>query len=141
MPKVLIIEDDELVSRMYTKVLSYEGIEVEMAKSGKAGIDKARETQPDLIFCDVMMPQMNGIEVLDRLKAQEETKEIPVIMLTNLSGTQDADLAVKKGAAAYLVKSEHRPKEIAEKIKEYIATGSGGSSQEEGEDSGIDSDN
>jgi CheY-like chemotaxis protein len=120
MPKVLIIEDDELVSRMYAKVLTYEGIEVVVAGSGREGIEKAKQEQPELIFCDVMMPQMNGIEVLERLKADGETSEIPVIMLTNLSGTQDAELAVQKGAVAYLVKSEHRPKELAGKVKEFV---------------------
>lgn len=115
-----MIEDDPLVSRMYTKVFRFEGIEVEVANDGEEGIAKAKEISPDLIFCDVMMPKMNGIQVLEELKGHEETKQIPVIMLTNLSGTHDAETAVQKGAAGYMVKSEYKPKEIAAKAKEYL---------------------
>lgn len=121
MAKVLMIEDDPLVSRMYTKVFRFEGIEVEVSKDGQEGIEMAKAVKPDLIFCDVMMPRMNGMQVLEALKADINTKDIPIIMLTNLSGTHDAENAVKKGAAGYMVKSEYKPKEIAEKAKEYLA--------------------
>ncbi|HLE48858.1 MAG TPA: response regulator [Patescibacteria group bacterium] len=121
MPKVLLIEDDPLVVRMYQKILTFEGFQVESAPDGREGVMKAKEVKPDLIFCDVMMPKMNGIEVLELLKSDAETKEIPVIMLTNLSGTHDAELALQKGAFAYMVKSEYRPKEVAAKAKELIA--------------------
>ncbi len=114
MGKILIIEDDLLVARMYSKVMGFEGMEVEMAENGLDGLKKAREIKPVLIMCDVMMPKLNGIEVLEHLKADAELKDIPVIMLTNLSGTQDAQAALSRGAAAYLVKSEHKPKEVAE---------------------------
>ena len=122
MAKVLMIEDDPLVSRMYTKVFRFEGIEVEVAKDGEEGVAMAKSIKPNLIFCDVMMPRMNGIQVLENLKSDVNTKDIPVIMLTNLSGTHDAENAVKKGAAGYMVKSEYKPKEIAEKAKEYLAS-------------------
>lgn len=120
MTKVLMIEDDPLVSRMYTKVFRFQGIEVDVANDGEEGILKAKDIKPDLIFCDVMMPKMNGIQVLQELKDSPETKDIPVIMLTNLSGTHDAETAVGKGAAGYMVKSEYKPKEIAAKAKEYL---------------------
>lgn len=121
MATVLMIEDDPLVSRMYTKVFRFEGIEVVVANDGEEGILKAKEIHPDLIFCDVMMPKMNGIETLQRLKSDTETKDIPIVMLTNLSGTSDAQTAVKLGAAGYMVKSEYKPREIAAKAKEYLA--------------------
>ena len=70
---------------------------------------------------DVMMPKMNGLQVLERLKADPATKHIPVIMLTNLAGQQDAETALSKGAVKYIVKSEHEPKEIADMVKEIIA--------------------
>lgn len=130
MSKVLMIEDDPLVSRMYTKVFRFEGIEVEVSKDGKEGIEKAKEMKPDLIFCDVMMPRMNGIQVLEHLKADLNTKDIPVVMLTNLSGTHDAETAVKKGAAGYMVKSEYKPKEIALKAKQYLGDLTGEKKQE-----------
>ena len=120
MAKILLIEDDPLVIRMYQKILSFEGFEIEFAVNGRDGVIMAKEVKPNLIFCDVMMPQMNGIEVLEHLKADPETSDIPVIMLTNLSGTHDAEMALQKGAFAYMVKSEYKPKEVAAKAKELL---------------------
>jgi CheY-like chemotaxis protein len=120
MAKILLIEDDPLVIRMYQKVLAFEGFEIDSAGDGRTGVEKAQTDKPDLIFCDVMMPKVNGIEVLERLKADPSTKDIPVIMLTNLSGTHDAEVALEKGAFAYLVKSEYKPREVAEKAKAFF---------------------
>jgi CheY-like chemotaxis protein len=92
-----------------------------MAADGIEGLQKAKELKPKLILCDVMMPKMNGLEVLEKLKADPELKDIPVIMLTNLSGTHDAETAMKRGAFAYMVKSEYKPREIAMKVKETIS--------------------
>jgi len=120
MSKVLLVEDDPLVSRMYSKSFRFEGVEVTLAKNGKEGLEVAKKIKPDLIYLDIMMPEMNGIEVLGRLKADKETKNIPVVMLTNLSGTHDVETAMTKGASGYMVKSEYKPKEIAKKAKEFL---------------------
>lgn len=117
---LLVIEDDPLVSRMYQKALTFEGFDIVMAQDGREGLEKAKKTKPDLILLDIMMPRMNGMEVLERLKVDAELKDIPVVMLTNLAGTQDAENAVKRGAIAYLVKSEYKPKEIADKVKQLL---------------------
>jgi len=121
MVKILIIEDDPLMSRMYQKIFTFEGYEVEMAVDGMEGLDKARVVKPTLILLDIMMPKMNGIEVLEKLKADPETKVIPVVMLTNLAGQQDAELALSKGAVKYIVKSEYEPKQVADMVKEILA--------------------
>ena len=120
MANILIIEDDVLVARMYQKVFSFEGMEVEVANDGIEGVEKARTLKPDLIVCDVMMPKMNGLEVLDQLKSDPETKDIPVIMLTNLSGTQDAEKALSRGAISYMVKSKYKPREVAAEVKKEL---------------------
>lgn len=120
MSKILLVEDDPLVARMYRKALSLNDMDVVLAENGQIGIDKAKETNPDLILLDIMMPKMNGMEMLDILKSDAELKKIPVIILTNLSGTHDAELAIKKGALDYLIKSEHKPQEIVVKIKKYL---------------------
>jgi CheY-like chemotaxis protein len=104
MGKILIIEDDPLVARMYQKVMGFEGMEVEVAENGLDGLKKAKEIKPVLILCDVMMPKLNGIEVLEHLKADKELKDIPVIMLTNLSGTQDAQAALSRGGGGLFSK-------------------------------------
>jgi CheY-like chemotaxis protein len=121
MASILLIEDDPLVVRMYKKVLAFEGFTVMDAPNGSEGLKLAREQKPNLIFLDVMMPKMNGIEVLEHLKSDPEVKDIPVIMLTNLSGTQDTENALKKGAFAYMVKSDYKPKEVAMKAKEMLS--------------------
>jgi CheY-like chemotaxis protein len=121
MAKILIVEDDPLMSRMYQKIFTFEKYEVEMAGDGQEGIDKARETKPTLILLDVMMPRMNGLEALEKLKADPETKAIPVVMLTNLAGQQDAEMALSKGAVKYIVKSEYEPKQVTDMVKEILA--------------------
>jgi CheY-like chemotaxis protein len=121
MTKILIIEDDPLMSRMYQKIFTFEGFEVVTAEDGQDGLDKIRSENPTLVLLDVMMPKLNGFEVLERLKADPATKSIPVIMLTNLSSQQDADNAMLKGAVKYIVKSEHDPKQVADMVKEILA--------------------
>ncbi len=121
MTKILIIEDDPLVAKMYQKVLTFEGFMVEVAEEGREGLIKAETGKPDLILLDIMMPKMHGLEVLDRLKANPVLKSIPVVILTNLSGAHDARVGLQKGAVAYLVKSEYKPEEVADKIKEILA--------------------
>jgi CheY-like chemotaxis protein len=121
MAKILIIEDDPLMSRLYQKIFTFEKYEIALAGDGEEGIKKASSEKPTLILLDVMMPKMNGIEVLKALKNNLETKSIPVIVLTNLSGQQDAENALALGAVKYIVKSEHEPKEIANMVKEVLA--------------------
>jgi CheY-like chemotaxis protein len=121
MAKILIVEDDPLMSRMYHKIFTFEKYEVEMAADGQEGIDKARAVKPTLILLDVMMPKMNGLEALEKLKADPATKAIPVVMLTNLAGQQDAETALSKGAVKYIVKSEYEPKQVTDMVKEILA--------------------
>ncbi len=121
MTKVLVVEDDALMSRMYQKIFSFEGYEVEMAGDGEEGLEKAKTVKPTIVLLDVMMPKLNGLQVLEKLKMDPDTKSIPVVMLTNLAGQQDAETALTKGAVKYIVKSEHEPKEVADMVKEILA--------------------
>lgn len=122
MAKILIVEDDPLMLRMYQKIFTLEHYEVDIATNGEEGVTKAWATPPPtLILLDIMMPKMNGLQVLDKLKADPDKKLIPVIMLTNLAGQQDAEEALLKGAVKYIVKSEHDPKQIVDMVKEILA--------------------
>ena len=120
MAKVLIVEDDGFLSKMYAKKFQVAGFEVQIAGDGVEGFSKAKTFKPDLILMDILMPKQNGIETLDKLKADPETKGIPVIMATNLSTTDDAETAKKKGAVKYIVKSEVTPAEIVKVASGYI---------------------
>lgn len=121
MAKILIVEDDPLMSRMYQKIFKFEGYEVEIAENGEEGLKKVKSFQPTLIILDIMMPRKNGLEVLVTLKENEDTKKIPVVVLTNLAGQSDADKALSLGAVKYIVKSEYDPKEVTNMIKEVLA--------------------
>ena len=121
MAKVLIIEDDQLIQRMYSKIFSFEKYEVVTASDGEDGLEKARTVAPTIILLDVMMPKMNGMEVLVKLKLDPATKAIPVIMLSNLAGENDVETALSRGAVKYIIKSEHDPKEVADMVDEIIA--------------------
>lgn len=119
--KVLITEDDPLMSRMYQKIFTFEGYEVIMAGNGEEGLEKAKLEKPTIILLDVMMPKMNGLEMLEKLKFDPASKSIPVIMLTNLAGEKDAENAMAKGAVKYIVKSEYEPKQVVDMVKEILA--------------------
>lgn len=119
--KVLITEDDPLMSRMYQKIFTFEGYEVIMAGNGEEGLEKAKQEKPTIILLDVMMPKMNGLEMLEKLKLDPASKSIPVIMLTNLAGEKDAEFALSKGAVKYIVKSEYEPKQVVDMVKEILA--------------------
>ncbi len=118
---ILIVEDDPLMNRMYQKIFKFEQYDVQTATNGEEGLDKVRQLKPTVILLDIMMPKMNGLQVLDKLKSDPEVKNIPVIMLTNLAGEKDAETALLKGAVKYIVKSEHDPKQVVNVVKEIIA--------------------
>lgn len=121
MAKILIVEDDPLMSRMYQKIFTFEGHEVVLAYNGEEGLERAVKDKPTIILLDVMMPKMNGLQLLEKLKMDPTTKTIPVVMLTNLAGQQDAETAIAKGAVKYIIKSEYEPKQIVNMVKEILA--------------------
>lgn len=120
MLKILIVEDDPLMSRMYQKIFTFEGYDVKSAADGEEGLEKAKTEKPALILLDVMMPKMNGLELLSKLKLDPDLKTIPVIMLTNLAGEKDAETALAKGAVKYIIKSNQEPKIVADMVKEIL---------------------
>lgn len=120
MTKILIVEDDGFLSKMYAKKFQVAGFEVQIAQDGIEGYSKAKSFKPALILMDILMPKQNGLETLDQLKADQETKAIPVIVTTNLSTTDDADTAMKKGAVKYIVKSEITPADLVKLVSSYI---------------------
>ncbi len=120
MTKLLLIEDDELIVKLYQKIFSLEGWELKIAVDGQEGWKMIKDWRPTIILLDVVMPKMNGIEVLRKLKADPDVKQIPVIVLTNLAGKKDANEALRLGADKYLVKSQYDAKQIANEVKKVI---------------------
>ena len=119
--KILIVEDDALMMRLYSKVFEIEGYAVATAIDGEEGLLQVHKEIPTLILLDVMMPKMNGLQLLEKLKSDPTTKKIPVVMLTNLAGVSDAEAAISKGAVKYIIKSEFEPKQVVNMVKEILA--------------------
>jgi DNA-binding response OmpR family regulator len=121
MAKILIIEDDALLSRMYQTIFTSSNYQVELATDGEAGLVQARAGKPTLILLDIMMPKLNGLQVLERLKGDPELQGIPVVVLTNLAGNTDVQRALELGAVRYIIKSEHRPRQVEEIVRGILA--------------------
>ncbi len=119
-PVILLAEDDTFLSGMYVTKLTMEHYTVELATDGAMALDKARELHPDLLLLDVLMPKMNGFDVLRQLKADAATADIPVILLTNLGQKSDVQEGLDLGAADYLIKAHFMPSEVVEKIKRLL---------------------
>lgn len=114
--KILLIDDDPLIVRMYQRVFGFSGIDVTTSLSPTDGLAQVATVKPDLILLDIMMPEMDGLEVLRRLKSDDATKAIPVIMLTNLSDEARNKQAMKLGAMSVMIKSDYSPKQVVEKV-------------------------
>lgn len=121
MPKtILFIEDESALQKTFSEVLNQEGYKVISALDGELGLRMAKEEKPDLILLDLILPKVHGFEVLKGLKGDETTKEIPVIVLTNLEGIGDVEKALELGAKTYLVKATYSLEEVIEKIKKTL---------------------
>ena len=120
--KILIVEDDSFVLDIYQTKLTQEGFEVATASNGLEAVKKMIEEKlrPDLILLDIIMPYMDGLEVLRKIKKDEELKTIPVILLTNLSQKEEINEGMSLGASDYLIKSHFTPSEVLEKINIYL---------------------
>ena len=118
--KILLVEDDTFLVEMYTTKFELEGFEVLSAEDGKKGLEMAAKDNPDIILLDILMPKMDGFEVLDELQKDAKTKDIPVILLTNLGQKDDVKKGFEKGAVGYLIKAHFMPSEVVDKIKKIL---------------------
>ncbi|MCP6718398.1 MAG: response regulator [Patescibacteria group bacterium] len=115
--KILIIEDDRFLRELIVRKLSDEGFVTAEAMDGEKGIKKVKEENPDLVLLDLILPGIDGFEVLSRMKKDESLKSIPVIILSNLGQKEEVEKGLKMGAVDYLIKAHFTPGEIIEKIK------------------------
>jgi DNA-binding response OmpR family regulator len=122
---LLLIEDDRAIAGLYRQRLDLEGFVVTVAVDGEAALSAAVKSVPDLVLLDVRLPGLSGLEVLERLKKDRRTRQVPVLMLTNWDDGEVRAQAVKLGAQEYLVKSKVRPGELAERIRDLIAARDG----------------
>lgn len=117
MAKIAIIEDDLAIAQMYRMKFEVEGYDVETAENGLLGFKLVKDKKPDIILLDLMMPEMNGTEMLEKVRAEAWGKDIKVIILTNLS-EQEAPAKIKElGVRKFIVKAEMTPKQVADVVK------------------------
>jgi CheY-like chemotaxis protein len=118
--RLLLIEDDNLLRKAAEFVLRKRGFEVLTAADGESGIEQARAHQPSLVLCDLIMPKMQGFEVIEHLKADPRTAGIPVIVMSNLGQESDVQRAMDAGAIAYVVKSNVALQELADRVRSVL---------------------
>lgn len=114
---ILIIEDDKFFRELVSQKLFKEGYEVLDAVDGEEGIKLAKEKKPDLILLDLILPGMDGFDILANLKDNSETFPIPVIILSNLDQKEDMERVFKLGAADFLIKARSTPGEVVDKVR------------------------
>ncbi|HNY35713.1 MAG TPA: response regulator transcription factor [Candidatus Pacearchaeota archaeon] len=120
MKRILIIEDEKILSDMYKFKLSKEGFEVISAIEVDEAIELAKKQIPDLVVLDMLLPKESGVNYLIKIKKIDNLKLIPVLVLTNFDDNQTRAQAFENGAKDYLIKSNHDPKEIVTRIKELL---------------------
>lgn len=118
--KVLIIEDDQSLREVYAEVLRDDGFDVDEAINGVDGLKKAQEKSYDLVLLDIMLPKIDGLELLKELRDSPETKGLKIVLLTNLGRESIIKEGFKLGADGYLIKSEHDPGQILEEVKKFL---------------------
>ena len=118
--KILLAEDDKFISRAYKDGLERAGFIVIQATDGEQAMEKTKQEVPDIILLDLIMPVKNGFEVLKGVKADEATKNIPIIILSNLGQDSDIEKGRELGATDYMIKSNFSMNEVIEKIKGHL---------------------
>ncbi|PIU14926.1 response regulator [bacterium (Candidatus Gribaldobacteria) CG08_land_8_20_14_0_20_39_15] len=119
--KIIIIDDESSILEIYSQKFSTQANwQILTAKNGKEGLELIKQHQPNLILLDIVMPKADGFDVLQKIKKDETLKNIPVIMLTNLTDEEDKAEAFKRGALDYLVKAEHTPSQALEAVKRKL---------------------
>lgn len=120
MKKIAIIEDEQAIAEMYKIKLENEGFKVQLAQNGQAGLELCAKWRPDMILLDLMMPIMSGPQMLEKLRATDWGKDMPVIIISNLGiERSDVDLDRYK-VKAYMVKALYTPREIVAEVMKHL---------------------
>lgn len=122
MKKILIVDDEEILRKIYSDRLTFEGFTVETGADGEEALAKIRTSPPNLVLLDILMPKLNGLQVLEQLSADSTLKTIPVIVLSNVANDENIKKALSLGAKDYLLKTNFSPNEIINKIKSLVDT-------------------
>lgn len=119
-PKILFVDDDNFLRKVYEAELKEKNFDVVLASDGEEGLEKAQLEDPDLIILDMIMPKKSGFEVLTELQRNQKTRNIPVIILSNLGQEDDKKKGVDLGAVDYLIKDNITLGILVDKINQYL---------------------
>lgn len=118
--RILLIEDEEYIRDLYKRQLNLAGFQTDAAPNGKEGLELVHKYPYNLLLLDIMLPDLNGLQILKEVKQNPQTKFIPVVLLTNLG----QDIVIKEGfelgAEGYLIKSAYTPNQIVEEVKNFL---------------------
>lgn len=117
---VLLVEDDNFLANIYKTKFELEGFKVTVSSDGAGGLSTAKKKLPDVILLDILLPKMDGFSVLTQLKKDGATKDIPVILLTNLGQKDDVEKGIELGAVDYLIKAHFKPSETVAKVRKVL---------------------
>jgi two-component system alkaline phosphatase synthesis response regulator PhoP len=118
--KILLVEDDPFILRMYETKFQWEKLEVKVADNGLDGLKYLEDFDPDIVLLDLLMPELDGFEVLRKIRADSKHNKLPVIVLSNINQDEDIRQAMELGATDYFVKSELTPSQVVDRIKEVL---------------------
>jgi len=118
--KILLAEDDLQLIDMYRRKFEMEGFDVKFAEDGQQALDVLADWKPDVALIDIMMPKVNGLDVLKYIKTRPDYEDVLTVMLTNLGNESTAEEIYKLGATEYIVKADMTPLEVSDKVKELI---------------------
>lgn len=119
--KIIIVEDEQILGEILKNKLVEEGFTVFWELNGEDGLNKIREIKPDLVLLDIVMPKMNGYEVLEKISQDKSLKNIPIIIISNSGQPVEITRILELGAKDYIVKAQFSPNEVLEKVRKYLA--------------------
>jgi CheY-like chemotaxis protein len=118
--RVLFVEDDASVAQMYRLKLELDGYLVDVAPDGITALEKARTTHPDIIFLDIRLPKLDGLSVLENLRADPATAPIPVVILSNWNERELVERGMTLGALDHLIKSQTTPARLSQRLRDWL---------------------
>lgn len=120
MKKILLIEDDPFLIDIYKTKLKQEGFQVEIAKDGETALNLLEEKSPDLLLLDIVIPHVDGWEILKWIRSKEKLKNLKIIILSNLGQKEEVKKGIELGATKYLIKAHYTPSEIVKEVKKVL---------------------
>jgi two-component system response regulator MtrA len=118
--RVLFVEDDASVAQMYRLKLELDGYSVDVAGDGIAALEKARSSRPDIIFLDIRLPKLDGLGVLEALRADVATRGIPVVILSNWNEKELVERGIQLGALDHMIKSQTTPARLSQRLRDWL---------------------